>query len=401
MKILFLCHRIPYPPNKGDKIRSFHEIKHFSKNHEIHLLAFCENSNEISYGNELKKYCRSVSLILIKPHIQRIKAAIFMLQGKPWTLGYFSDRAMRDAVQEKLNTVSFDVVFAYSSSMAPYALTAARIPRVLDFVDSDACKWRRYAQLEPAPKSWLHSYEASKLARFEQEMILKFDASIFVSPREASHLTGGIHFIQNGVNLDYFAAFPREKGSNLIIFTGAMDYFPNIDAVTFFAENIFPLIRSYLGDAQFLIVGSRPTSAVRRLERSPGITVTGTVLDIRPNLAKASVAVVPLRISQGIQNKILEALAADLPVVATRSAAEGLQTIEGLPISVTDDPKEFSDRVLDYLRNPLGEEEIKRCRHHLELQYSWEKNLSAFDHIFHQLHSHKIEQSLERKELQG
>jgi sugar transferase (PEP-CTERM/EpsH1 system associated) len=382
VRILYLAHRVPYPPNKGDKIRSFNEIKHFIRNNEIHLLAFCDDPSELRYADELRKFCCSVTLILLNSNHQRLRALISMAQGKPWTLGYYSDSRMGAEVRKKLESIQIDFVFAYSSSMAPYALLATSLPKILDFVDSDASKWRQYAQFKPAPASWLYSYEAGKLNRFEQDMVQQFDASIFVSAREAAHLSGKIHFIQNGIDLNYFAYIQPERNSQTMIFTGAMDYFPNVDAVTYFARDIYPLVRSKCPDADFLIVGSNPASAVQRLNDLPGVTVTGTVPDIRPYLAKSKVAVVPMRISQGIQNKILEALAAGLPVVTTPAAAAGFSSTNNMPIAVSADAAGIADHVARYLRESLTAAQITSSLHHLKQHFDWSTNLSILDRVF-------------------
>jgi sugar transferase (PEP-CTERM/EpsH1 system associated) len=385
MKILFLSHRVPYPPNKGDKIRSFHEIKHFSRYHEIHLLSFCDDPAELDYAKELKNYCRSVTLIPLHFARQRLRAAFSMAGGAPWTVGYYQDPRMKAAVEKKNVSIQFDLLFVYSSSMAPYAFSITNAARILDFVDSDASKWQQYALFKRAPASWLYAYEGRKLARFERNMISIFDASIFVSARETGHMAKKIHFIQNGIDLDYFGQVKSEGKANAIIFTGVMDYFPNVDAVTYFARDIFPAVRSTIPDAEFLIVGSRPISAVQQLGRIPGVTVTGTVADIRPFMAKSKVAVVPMRISQGIQNKILEAMAAGLPVVTTPAAAAGFDSGGDMPVAIAHDAKSIADNIVKFLLEPLPSVQVDACRHYLRQHYDWSSNLSAFDRLFSEI----------------
>jgi sugar transferase (PEP-CTERM/EpsH1 system associated) len=294
---------------------------------------------------------------------------------------------MQNAVRQEIESVRFDLLFAYSSSMAPYIAQTPKVPKVLDFVDSDASKWRQYAAFKPAVSRWLFAYESSRLADFEKSMVKAFDCSVFVSPREARFLEnpeGKIAFIQNGIDIDPYVSPPGTNSPPNLIFVGAMDYFPNVDAVCFFAREIMPRIRERR-DMRFLIVGSHPVPSVRRLARLPGITVTGDVDDVRPYLQRSSVAVVPNRIAQGIQNKILEALAAGLPVVATTAAAQGLTSIEGLPIAVADDPGDFADSILRFLDKPPDAEELRICHGRLKRQYSWEMNLSLFDRLFEQL----------------
>lgn len=391
MKILYLAHRIPYPPNKGDKIRSFHEIKHFSRHHELHLLSFYDDPKEVIHAENLKKFCKMVTLIPLRRRRQQARAIIAMLSRKPWTLGYFTNPEMWAAVREQLCSSNFDAIFVYSSSMAPYVSSENGIPKFLDFVDSDGSKWLQYARSKSIPASWLYSYEGSKLIRFEQEMARLFDASIFVSSREAAHLTGEeyhgkIHFIQNGIDLDHFTCTRTGEPSKTMIFTGAMDYFPNIDAVSFFAREVFPLVKRRVPDARFMIVGSSPAGSVKALESIAGVTVTGSVPDIRPYLRDARVAVVPLRISQGIQNKILEALAAGLPVVTTPNAAGGLQAVQELPVTVLEDPGAFADQVVRHLLDSTDtSNRFAQTREVLAKHYDWSANLARLEALFPQL----------------
>jgi len=387
MRILYLAHRVPYPPNKGDKIRSFHEIRSFSRRHEIHLIAFFDDPRDAVQASALHEYCRTVTLVPLHRWPQRIRAGFSMLAGKPWTQGYFRNPRIPRVIADKLATHAFDLVFAYSSSMAPYAARIGHLPKVLDFVDSDASKWRQYAMFKPAPARWLYGFESRRLAAFEYEMLRCFQGSIFVSQRETGHLplqdlSSKVHYIQNGIDLDYFTPPQAARSGASVVFTGAMDYFPNIDAVCYFAREILPRIRRRRQDASFVIVGSNPAPAVRGLAALPGVTVTGAVEDVRPYLAAARVAVVPVRISQGIQNKILEALASGLPVVARSESAAGVAHAQDLPMAVADDADAFAHHVLDFLEKPLTERQIGLCRERLAKHYGWDVNFSAFETVF-------------------
>jgi sugar transferase (PEP-CTERM/EpsH1 system associated) len=390
MKILYLAHRVPYPPNKGDKIRSFYEIRHFSRRHDVHLLAFCDQPGDEVYAKELKEYCRQVTLVPLRRWPQRFRAAATMVFGKPWTLGYFAHPAMQEALAGQMRENSFDLIFAFSSSMAPYAKSLNGLPRILDFVDSDASKWRQYSNMRSAPSKWLYAFEWRNLKQYEEDAISDFNYSIFVSRRELEHLpkcvnSAKVCFIQNGVDFDYFSAVTPGENRKSIIFTGAMDYFPNIGAVDFFAREVLPIIRAKIPDAQFLIVGSNPSRQVRALADLPGVTVTGTVKDVRPYLADAGVAVVPIKVSQGIQNKILEALASSLPVVATKVALGGIPTTKDLPIAEADDAQSFAEHVIGFLKNPLTQTQIEKCRRVLQTNFDWDANLSIFDRLFERL----------------
>jgi sugar transferase (PEP-CTERM/EpsH1 system associated) len=356
----------------------------------VHLLAFCDYSEDLRHAERLREHCRSVTLVPLNRSFQKIKALGSILLQQPFSLGYFSSRGMRSAVERKLAEHRFDLIFVYCSSMAPYVEDVRGIPRVLDFVDSDACKWGQYAAAMRPPFSWLYAYEAARLKEYEIRIAERFDACAFVSAREAGHMPPQVRsrvaFIQNGIDLASFPPSLKDPASRRIVFTGAMDYFPNVDAVRFFASEIFPRIRRQFPDAGFWIVGSRPSKPVLSLAKIPGVTVTGTVSDVRPYLAAARVAVVPLRISQGIQNKILEAFAAGLPVVASSNAAAGLAPMPHAPLAVAEDPARFAESVIEFLsRPPLSAGEIQLCRKDLEERYNWSRNLAAFERIIQKL----------------
>ena len=284
----------------------------------------------------------------------------------------------------KLAENQFDLIFVYSSSMAQYLESTNSIPKILDFVDSDACKWGQYASANRPPAKWVYSYEARQLQKYEIRMLDVFDYCAFVSQREADYLPDEakkrLLFIQNGIDLKYYQPASITAASRDIVFTGAMDYFPNVDAVTYFARDIFPIIRRTFPDARFVIVGSRPGPRVLKLGALPGVIVTGTVPDVRPYLAAARVGVTPLRISQGIQNKVLEALAVGLPVVASPAAAAALSQLKDVPLRIARDTASFVRFVEDYLASPpLTAEQVRCCRQQLQTHYDWATNMQEFE----------------------
>jgi sugar transferase (PEP-CTERM/EpsH1 system associated) len=230
---------------------------------------------------------------------------------------------------------------------------------------------------------WIYGLEAERLKRYETQMIDEFDFSVFVSAREADHLSerqqSRVLLIQNGIDLDFYRPEKRRPRSRDIVFTGVMDYFPNVDAVTYFAHEIFPSLRQRFPDARFVIVGSNPVSAVRKLAALPGVVVTGAVPDVRHFIAQSRVAVAPLRISQGIQNKILQALAGGLPVVASPNAVAGLPHLTRVPLTIAEDSKAFIAAVGEYLSRPLlSQAEVQSCRQELKRHHDWGTNLGAF-----------------------
>jgi sugar transferase (PEP-CTERM/EpsH1 system associated) len=268
---------------------------------------------------------------------------------------------------------------------------AARLTRVLDFVDLDSDKWRQYGERSSGLLRWLYRREGERLLGYERRCAASFDASLFVSDAEARLFTSlapesaaRISVVGNGVDTDYFSperSYPNPYSADeaVLVFTGAMDYWANVDAVTSFAREVFPLVHADIPQARFYIVGARPARTVLDLARRPGVRVTGTVPDVRPYLSHARVAVAPLRMARGVQNKVLEAMAMARPVVASPQALAGIIPCAELLKCSTDTP-EASARVLTRLLNePVGSGE--RLRAHVLEHYSWRVNLAKMDAI--------------------
>lgn len=377
MNILYVSHRLPYPPNKGEKIRAFHQIEHLAKRHAIHLACLVNDSQDLQHVKSLEQYCASVDVVYRDKTLNEFAALAALASGKPLTVAYFFSRKLDRKIKRRLQSNNVDRIIVYSSAMAEYVRHVPGIPKVMDFVDVDSEKWRYLAQYSHDPLAWIFRTEASRLARYEAEIAQSFDHSIFVSEMECrlfrERVNGRpISVISNGVDLDYYV--PRSNCASspkrsTIVFTGSMDYLPNVDAVYYFCKAIFPIIRQNLPAVEFYIVGRNPTRRVRMLNRDPGVTVTGSVPDVRPYLAKAGVAVAPLRIARGIQNKVLEAMAMGVPVVGTAEAFGGIQAGVADGVRVANDPIRFAGEVLCLLedrelhsRCSLGARQyVRRC----------------------------------------
>ncbi|MGB9130363.1 MAG: TIGR03087 family PEP-CTERM/XrtA system glycosyltransferase, partial [Thiobacillus sp.] len=271
--LLFLAHRIPFPPNKGDKIRSFHLLRHLSAHYEIHLGAFVDDPDDWQYRDALAPWCKSIKLLPL--HARRAKLASLMglLTGEALTLPYYRNRELARWAVELAASGTVTRGLAFSSAMAQF-MPATLERRVLDMVDVDSDKWTQYAPTQRWPLSWVYAREGRKLAEWEAQAAQDFDATVLVSNDEAGLLQQRapqaqhkIGAFENGVDADYFSPardYPNPYASDVrgVVFTGAMDYWPNIDAVTWFADRIFPAVREAVPAAQFTIVGSRPTEAV-------------------------------------------------------------------------------------------------------------------------------------------
>ncbi len=388
--LLFLAHRIPFPPNKGDKIRSFHLLRHLSTRYAIHLGAFVDDSDDWQYQDALNPYCASIKLLPLNPRRAKLDSLCGLFSGEALTLPYYRNTELQHWAAGLADTGTVSRGLAFSSAMAQFMPQNIE-RRVLDMVDVDSDKWTQYAQTQRWPLSWVYGREGRRLAEWEARVAEHFDATLLVSPAEAAllqqrvpHAQHKITAFENGVDAEYFSPEreypnPYAQTDQNIVFTGAMDYWPNCDAVTWFAEQLLPRVREVIPAAQFTIVGSRPSKAVLALACHPGVVVTGGVPDVRPYLAHAACAVAPLRIARGVQNKVLEAMAMARPVIATAQAAEGLRAEAGRDFTLAQGEAEFARAVIDTLQHPESAALAREC---VLAHYDWARNLAVIDALF-------------------
>ncbi|UYY60377.1 TIGR03087 family PEP-CTERM/XrtA system glycosyltransferase [Sphingomonas sp. S2-65] len=385
--ILFLAHRVPYPPDRGDKIRAFHLLKHLAERHRVHLVAFADGPGDTEHEAALARFACTQSVIRrSKP--QAVAAAQALLSGKPVSLTAFADAEMRAAVDRVLAREAIDAVFVFSGQMAQY-LPAAGPPVVMDFVDMDSAKFAGYAATARGPMRWMLAREARLLMAHEAQVAGRAHASLFVSAAEArlfEEETGAarVAVVENGIETGYFAPgaqFVRPSLSAAsIVFTGQMDYRPNVEGVAWFVKAVLPRIRAERGDAEFVIVGRNPGDAVRGLGKRDGVRVTGEVADVRGWLADAAVVVAPLLLARGIQNKVLEGMAMARPVVASAAAAEGID--HRGTIDVTADGEAMAAAILERLRDPAGAAALgDQARRQVIERYGWPTAMATLDDI--------------------
>lgn len=394
VRLLFLSHRIPYPPNKGDKIRSYHMFRYLAQRYEVYLGTFVDDENDWQYTRELSLMCAGSHFAGLVPRRARLRSLRGLLRGGVLTPAYYYDKRMYRWVEGLLHSGHIHRIVVYSSAMAQYVSAGAwgNIRKVIDFVDIDSDKWAQYSARMSWPRSWLYAHEARALSRYERRVAAQFDASVFVSEAEADlfrerapEVAGRVTYIGNGVDAAYFSPdrsyeSPYPLGHTAIVFTGAMDYWPNVDAVNWFAREVFPSVRERAGTAWFYVVGSRPSASVRQLAALPNVKVTGRVDDVRPYLAHAHVAVAPLRVARGVQNKVLEAMAMARPVVATSMAMEGIAHNAG--VSRADDPQVFAECVAGFLRDAhLKPQPAPSARACVIRHYDWGANLRCLESL--------------------
>jgi sugar transferase (PEP-CTERM/EpsH1 system associated) len=358
VRILFLCHRIPYPPDKGDKIRAFHHLQAMAEHHEVDLYTLVDDPRDRNCGEALARYCQRLTVRHLNPKLARLRSLPYLFTKMPLTIPCFYSSELALEVRKGLASRSYDRIFVYCSSMAQYLDPARSIPTIVDLVDMDSDKWKQYAAWTKFPISAVYRREGRTLEAHERSVCGRACCVLVSTEREAQLARqiappGRVHVLSNGVNTEYFkrdSALPP-PAVPAVIFTGDMSYLPNEDAVVFFATRVYPLIRQQIGDIRFLIVGRNPGRRVQELSRISGVEVTGFVPDVRIWLAKAQVAVAPFRIAAGIQNKILEAMAFGLPVVATPRAVQGLYGRIAELVDTGDTPEELSSQIVVLLRN--------------------------------------------------
>lgn len=392
-RLLFLVHRIPYPPTKGDKVRSYNLLRYLAGRYRVHLGAFVDDAADFAHAPALRELCGECHLVRLNPALARVKSLIGLASGEPLTLPYYRSASMSRWVKQVLHATPVDGVLVFSSAMAQYVMSATGVPRVADLVDVDSDKWRQYAATRSWPYSAIYRRESRTLLRYERQIARRFDATVFVSAAEAGlfrqlapEAAEKVWHINNGVDADYFSpgrtyVNPYGDSERVLVFTGAMDYWPNVDAVVAFARAVFPAIRRRLPDARFYIVGARPTPDVKKLAELPGVSVTGAVPDMRPYLAHAKLAVAPLRMARGVQNKILEAMAMAKPVLASPQAAEGIEALAGKELLVAADETEFIAQASHLLERGSAAAIGAAARARVIASYGWESSLSRFEQL--------------------
>ncbi len=381
MRLLYLTHRLPYPPNRGDKIRSHHFIKELSKHHDVMLLSFDESSSDSKESiQELNKICVDLKTVPMNYTFSKAKGLLALLFNKSISVFAFQSRRFFNEFIKALALFKPDIVIADSSVMADYPFRK-EIFYYADFMDVDSEKWHQFAQKSSRFLKWIYAYESKKLKNFEKLISLKAEKVFLVSETEKKRLSeieinSKPFVIHNGIDLEKFS--PQEQcQKNSLLFTGVLDYLPNVDAVIWFCKNIWPQIKQKVPDAQFKIVGANPTKAVKRLKSIEGVVVCPNVPSVQPFMNEAEICVLPIRFSIGLQNKLLEALAMGKPVVATSGVTQGVHPDIQAAVVVANKEEEFVASVVELLKNPSKKETLKtKGLKAIKEHCDWEKNLS-------------------------
>ncbi len=389
--LLYLVHRLPYPPNKGDKVRSYHLLKHLAGKHRVFLGTFVDDPADEAYIDTVRSLCADVHVARLSPRWARLRSLRGLLADEALTLPYYRDAGLQRWVTETCRSQGIDSAVVFSSAMAQYVRGMYRVMNLVDFVDVDSAKWTQYAERHRWPMSWIYRREGERLLAFERAVAARSARSFFVTDNEADlfrrlapECAVRVEAMENGVDADFFSPHeerpsPFAAGELPLVFTGAMDYWPNVDAAVWFVGEILPRLKERWPRARFYVVGRSPAPAVQALA-SPDVVVTGTVPDVRPYLQHAAVAVAPLRIARGVQNKVLEAMAMARPVVASAACAGGVDARPGEAFLTAESVDDFCRAIGDLLANPGRGDTIGAAgRARVIERYSWEANMALID----------------------
>ena len=398
-RLLYISHRVPYPPDKGERVRAFHEIKALSEHFRVTLAFLAHDAADQQAAEPMRQWCEEIIVAPAGGLAGKLRGGLSLLRGRSATEGYFQSKRLMALLKDAAGREPFDVAIGYSSSTLPYLLAVPARRRIMDLIDVDSLKWASYAESSGWPKSWLYRAEARAVARLEEEAIQQCDAVVLVSEAEVDALhkqlqtlpkratspaddgnappATNVFAVGCGVDADYFHP-PEESydGPPTLVFTGQMDYRPNVEGVCWFVKEVWPLLRQDFPDLRFNIVGRNPAPAVRDLGRIPGITITGTVPDVRPYLAAATLAIIPLIIARGVQNKALEAMAMALPIVASPSVLKGLGANASAAAQGATTPGEWKSVIRELLSDKERRQTLAVRCHRLVLENcTWDRQL--------------------------
>ncbi len=382
-----MCQRVPFPPDRGDRITTFNVLKKLKEMGRLRVACFLESPRDRAGVDALRGMGIQVEAADLHPRLKKLLSLAWLPTRIPLTLPYFHSDRLEERVR-RWSEEGLDLAFAYSSSMGQYLLGKPIPLKVMQFAELDSDKWLQLSRESSFPWSWIYRREAKLLLSFEKSLARAMDLSLLVSPLEKKLFQERIPgveplVVENGVDSEYFqprrGEEPREKA---VIFTGVMNYAPNVRGVLRFSREVWPRVREAHPEALFYVVGSDPSRPIQALHGRDGIHVTGRVPDTRPWFERARVAVAPLWVARGIQNKVLEAMAMALPVVSTPAAFGGIDARPGEHLLLAEDPADFAQAVITLLEDPEKASAMGRAARARVLErYSWKHILDGLERL--------------------
>ncbi len=388
MNVLYLCHRFPYPPKRGGKIRPFNMIRHLhDAGHQVTVCSLARSAAEAAEGAGIAPHCSAFHMGQVSEPLQFARMIVRLPLVTPSSMGYFHSPELAAKVKELLASQTWDLIFVHCSSVAPYVAHVTNVPKILDFGDMDSQKWLEYAHYKPFPLSLGYTLEGHKMLWAEKRLARRFDLCTATTRAEWETLEGygtgvATNWFPNGVDAGFFSPSDGAYDADTISFIGRMDYYPNQECMQRFCDQVWPLLRAQRPQMKLLIVGADPSPAMKALGQRPGVTVTGSVPDVRPYIRGSALMVAPLAIARGTQNKILEAMAMGVPVVTSRVAAGGVDAEPEAHLLVADTPAEIAAAVLRVTGDPVERRRLAQSgRERMLSHHDWARSMQRLDAI--------------------
>lgn len=388
MNILYLCHRFPFPPRRGGKIRPFNMIRHLtSVGHRVTVCSLARSTDEAQQGQGIAPYCADFEVVPVTEWVQMARMLVRLPSLTPSSMGFFYSSALDRHVRQVLAREKWDLIFVHCSTAAQYVEHVRHIPKILDFGDMDSQKWLEYANYKPFPLSMGYQLEGVKLRASERRLARNFDvctATTLAEWKTLQSLDAGADtdWFPNGVDADYFCPSERPYDPDTISFVGRMDYYPNQECMARFCEQVWPILKALRPAMKLWIVGADPSPAMRRLAEIDGVTVTGSVADVRPYVRQSALMVAPLSIARGTQNKILEAMAMGVPVVTSRLAADGVDALSDAHLLVADTAQELVRAIMGIVDDPAERNRLAVAgRQRMLTRHAWPQSMARLDKI--------------------
>ena len=388
MNILYLCHRFPFPPKRGGKIRPFNMIRHLSaQGHRVTVCSIARSAAEAEEGRGIAPHCAAFEMGHVREPLQFARMVLRLPLPTPSSMGYFYSTELAAQVRRLLATQTWDLIFVHCSSVAPYVQHVSGVPKILHFGDMDSQKWLEYAHYKPFPLSLGYRLEGTKMLWAEKRLARRFDLCTATTRAEWETLQGygtgaATDWFPNGVDADYFSPVDELYDADTISFIGRMDYYPNQECMARFCKEAWPLLKAHRPKMKLLIVGADPSPEMRALGQLPGVTVTGSVPDVRPYIRASALMVAPLAIARGTQNKILEAMAMGVPVVTSRVAAGGVDAEADAHLLVADSASDITQAILRIAENPDERGRLAAAgRQRMLSHHAWPRSMQRLDGI--------------------